>query len=139
MWSRCVILADVTASAPTAPRPLRLLASMVAILALAGCGRAEAGSPEVTSSTLSTTVSTLPPSTAAPTTTTTAAPVSVTYVIQSGDSLGIIAERFGISLSVLADFNAISDPNTIYVGQEIVIPPADATTTTAASSTTAAG
>lgn len=86
----------------------------------------------------STTASTAKASTSAAT----AAPTTqATYVIQSGDTLSVIAERFGIKTAALAEFNAITDVNSIKVGQEIRIPPADfsasPTTTATADSTTA--
>lgn len=40
-----------------------------------------------------------------------------TYVVQSGDTLSGIAERFGVSVDQLCEWNDISDPNLIYVGQ----------------------
>jgi LysM repeat protein len=48
-------------------------------------------------------------------------------VIQSGDSLSVVAERFGIRTADLAEFNAIEDVNSIKIGQEIRIPPTAAT------------
>lgn len=99
---------------------------------LAGCGRSapdEAGTDSI---------SVLEQTTVRPTTTATTTPApatQVTYVIQSGDSLSVIAERFGISTAALAEFNAIGDVNSIKVGQEIRIPPTSTVTTAAASST----
>lgn len=43
------------------------------------------------------------------------------YEVQPGDNLGTIAEKFGVSTSTLVDFNNISNPQSIYVGQEIII------------------
>ncbi len=40
-----------------------------------------------------------------------------TYVVEPGDSLGVIAARAGISTSRLASINGIADPNHIYPGQ----------------------
>ena len=40
-----------------------------------------------------------------------------TYVVEPGDSLGVIAARAGISTSRLAAINGIADPNHIYPGQ----------------------
>jgi LysM repeat protein len=45
-----------------------------------------------------------------------------TYIIQRGDTLRIIAERFGVTINALAAANGIANPNTIYVGQALVIP-----------------
>lgn len=54
---------------------------------------------------------------------TTAAPQAQLYEIQPGDTLSVIAERFGISTAALADANGITDVNTIKPGQELTIPP----------------
>lgn len=40
-----------------------------------------------------------------------------TYVVQSGDTLSGIAEKFGVTVDELCEWNDISDPNLIYVGQ----------------------
>lgn len=44
-----------------------------------------------------------------------------TYIVQSGDTLSEIAQRFGTTYQSLATINNIADPNRIYPGQEIVI------------------
>jgi LysM repeat protein len=59
----------------------------------------------------------------APATPTPAPERPTTYVVQRGDQLGRIAERFGVSMSALAAANNITNPNTIYVGQTLTIPP----------------
>ena len=51
-----------------------------------------------------------------------ATPTPVTYVVQSGDSLSVIAARYGVDVELLAQANGISDPNVIKVGQVLVIP-----------------
>ena len=48
------------------------------------------------------------------------------YRVQPGDSLNAIAARFGTSTSALQEFNNISNPNLIRVGQLIRIPAAGA-------------
>jgi peptidoglycan/xylan/chitin deacetylase (PgdA/CDA1 family) len=45
-----------------------------------------------------------------------------TYVVEFGDSLGTIADRFGVSVSALARLNGISNINEIYVGQRLLLP-----------------
>ena len=46
-----------------------------------------------------------------------------TYIVQPGDTLSGIAERFGISLSDLEKANPqITNPNLIFPGQVINIP-----------------
>ena len=44
------------------------------------------------------------------------------YVVQIGDSLGIIAERFGISAEILQRINGIADPSQLRAGDELRIP-----------------
>lgn len=44
-----------------------------------------------------------------------------TYIVQLGDTLSEIAQRFGTTYQSLAAINNIADPNRIYPGQEIVI------------------
>jgi LysM repeat protein len=50
------------------------------------------------------------------------APSLASYVVQSGDTLGVIAGNFGVSVDEIMAANALSDPNYLYVGQELVIP-----------------
>jgi len=45
-----------------------------------------------------------------------------THVVQSGQTLGSIAGRYGVSSRSIADANGISDPNRIRVGQTLTIP-----------------
>lgn len=52
----------------------------------------------------------------------TSTPVPFRYPIQSGDTLSGIAQKFGISASELVNANSIVDTDSLYVGQEIVIP-----------------
>lgn len=44
------------------------------------------------------------------------------YTVKSGDTLSDIATKYGITYQQLASYNGISDPNVIYIGQEILIP-----------------
>ena len=44
------------------------------------------------------------------------------YVVQSGDSLSVIAHRHGVSQQALMRANNITDPDRIQVGQELVLP-----------------
>lgn len=44
------------------------------------------------------------------------------YQIQAGDTLGQIANRYGVSLEQLVEANLITDPNRVEVGQVLVIP-----------------
>lgn len=46
----------------------------------------------------------------------------VSYVVQRGDSLSVIAQRFSTTVAQLASLNQLSDRNTIRVGQELLLP-----------------
>lgn len=46
----------------------------------------------------------------------------ITYVVQPGDTLSEIAERYGTTYQALAALNGISNPDLIYAGQTIRIP-----------------
>ncbi|MEM7128551.1 MAG: LysM peptidoglycan-binding domain-containing M23 family metallopeptidase [Chloroflexota bacterium] len=47
------------------------------------------------------------------------------YTVQPGDTLGAIADRFGIPMEQLIEFNQIENPNLIEVNQVLRIPSAD--------------
>ena len=47
----------------------------------------------------------------------------LTYIIQPGDTLGMIAVAHHTSVAALAAGNGIANPNLIYIGQQIVICP----------------
>ncbi|TAK14150.1 MAG: LysM peptidoglycan-binding domain-containing protein [Anaerolineae bacterium] len=46
-----------------------------------------------------------------------------TYIVQPGDTLGIVANAYGIALDALIAANALADPNLLSVGQVLEIPP----------------
>ena len=46
---------------------------------------------------------------------------ATTYIVQSGDTLSSIANKFGTSYQALASLNGISNPNYIYVGQVLKV------------------
>lgn len=48
---------------------------------------------------------------------------SAQYTVRSGDSLKYIAAWYGISVKMLVEANQISNPDLIYPGQALVIPP----------------
>ena len=58
------------------------------------------------------------------------------YVVQAGDTLIRIAERFNTTVDVILAFNNISNADDVRVGQELVIPPPDAQTPTSTPSNT---
>ena len=45
-----------------------------------------------------------------------------TYVVQAGDTLSEIAERFGVPLAALAEKNGLADPHLIVEGQVLALP-----------------
>src|SRR4051794_32711172 len=45
-----------------------------------------------------------------------------TYTVREGDNLSGIAARFGITETALEKANNITDPNSIYAGQVLIIP-----------------
>jgi surface antigen len=47
----------------------------------------------------------------------------ITYSVKEGDTLSVIAQRFGLSIKTLADVNDISAVNNIRPGQTLSIPP----------------
>jgi murein DD-endopeptidase MepM/ murein hydrolase activator NlpD len=44
------------------------------------------------------------------------------YIVQSGDTLSLIASRFNVDLADLMNANSISNPDLLSAGQELVIP-----------------
>jgi LysM repeat protein len=62
-----------------------------------------------------------PSPTVAPTPAVTPAPAQ-TYTVVQGDTLAVIAQRFGTSVEALQAANGIQDPDEIVIGQVLVIP-----------------
>jgi murein DD-endopeptidase MepM/ murein hydrolase activator NlpD len=61
----------------------------------------------------------------------TAAPTAefrATHMVVAGESLGRIAARYGTSISEMATVNGITDVNSLYVGQRLLVPGKEATT-----------
>lgn len=92
--------------------------------AFAACG-GDGDSPNPFTQTPAATA-TLPPTetvagatTVAPTET---VPAETTYEVVPGDTLGAIAQRFNTTVAALVDANNIADPDSIEVGQVLVIP-----------------
>ncbi|MCM3356376.1 LysM peptidoglycan-binding domain-containing protein, partial [Bacillus halotolerans] len=46
---------------------------------------------------------------------------TTTYTVKSGDNLGSIAQRFGMTLSEIQSLNNISNPDKIQVGQTLKV------------------
>ena len=62
-----------------------------------------------------------PPVTPAPTVAPTPPPAQI-YVVQQGDTLSAIANRFGTSVSALVNANNLANADDIVIGQRLVIP-----------------
>ena len=45
------------------------------------------------------------------------------YIVREGDSLSIIAARFGVTEGAIMRANNLSNPDRVLVGQELIIPP----------------
>ena len=45
-----------------------------------------------------------------------------TYIVQSGDTLSRIAQKFGSTVKDIQNANNIADPNTVRIGQKLFIP-----------------
>jgi LysM repeat protein len=66
--------------------------------------------------------STPAPYTPAPTHTPTVTPTPMFHTIAAGESLQVIANRYGVSVAALQEANGILDPRTLQIGQELIIP-----------------
>lgn len=47
---------------------------------------------------------------------------TTTYTVQSGDTLGAIARRFGATIAELVRLNNITNPDALKVGQQLIVP-----------------
>jgi peptidoglycan/xylan/chitin deacetylase (PgdA/CDA1 family) len=62
-------------------------------------------------------------------------PTGVTYVVQAGDTMYSIAQRFGVTVDAIVEANGISDPSNITVGEVLIIPGVTAAPTAPATAT----
>ncbi len=53
----------------------------------------------------------------------TLAMAATTYTMRKGDNLSTVAQRYGVSVSDIIKANNIKNPNKVYVGTKLVIPP----------------
>lgn len=44
------------------------------------------------------------------------------YIVAAGDSLSSIADRFGVPVNTIVEFNQLADPNFVFSGQRLLIP-----------------
>lgn len=96
-------------------KPSIVLAALSLPLAMVACG-GDSGS----SDTLPPLV-TIPPSTTIDTST--SLPLITVYIVQPGDSLGVIADAFNVDLDQMMEINGLTDKNLVQVGQALKIPP----------------
>ncbi len=92
-------------------------AAVLALLAVVGvaCGTTDPAAQERLPP-----IQTTVPSTT--TTTTTVAPGDFLYVVQSGDTLGKIAERFSVTIAAIVERNGLPSADAIQAGQSLEIP-----------------
>ena len=85
----------------------------LAVVTVAACGTTDEASRE-----------TLPPmvTTTSTTTTSTTVPQDRFYTIERGDTLAVIAAKFGVTVQSVIDLNQIENPDSIAAGQVIEIP-----------------
>lgn len=49
---------------------------------------------------------------------------TTTHIVETGQELGLIARLYGVSMQDIINLNNLTDPNLLYVGQELTIPAA---------------
>ena len=57
-----------------------------------------------------------------PTPAPTSTPAFIIYTVKSGDTFGLIADEFGVTVEELLQVNGLSDPNALGVGDHLQIP-----------------
>ena len=62
----------------------------------------------------------------------TPAPTPVVYVVKAGDQLDRDRGEYGVTVAAIQEANGITDPNRIFVGQKLKIPPKPTPAATAA-------
>lgn len=118
------------------PRWLALSAGWLWLAVLAGCGQVitrptvtpvpPTATVAITAMVTQRPTATPAPYTPEPTFTPTVTPTPVIYAIRRGDTLGAVAARFGITVAALQEINGITDPRSLRIGQELIIPAAAA-------------
>jgi lysozyme len=49
-------------------------------------------------------------------------PTANVHVVKEGETLGLIAERYGTTVEVLLELNDLPDPNVVPVGTSLIVP-----------------
>jgi len=65
----------------------------------------------------------VPTATPIPTPEPTPRPTSAIYQVQQGDTLKTIADQFGVQMGDIIEWNELEDPDELYIGQMLLIPP----------------
>ena len=103
------------------------IVAVVICFLLSACSAKPPPTPEPTATprppTATLTGTPVPTATRSPTRTIVPTPTVITYVVQAGDVLGIIAQTYRTTVEAIAAANGITDLDLIRVGQELVIPP----------------
>ncbi len=47
----------------------------------------------------------------------------IVYTVQPGDTIGLIAVQFGVTINAIIEANGLTNPDRIDIGQELIIPP----------------
>lgn len=106
---------------PAAPRPTTL-----PHLAISPAPTLDSGA---TATALARPITPTPPPVAATATPPTATPdTTARYTVQRGDTLAALANRFGTTVEAIVALNNLADPNSIEVGQLLLLPPPAGTT-----------
>ena len=93
-------------------------AALVAVLLLAACGESSDEPTLAPAPTLAVVIATAgPPPIPTP-------GQQQRYIVREGDTLSGIAARFGVSEDAILEENPLSDRDRLFVGQELIIPPA---------------
>ena len=106
-----------------------LIAPLIAVLLIAGCSRGggeeSASEPTPGPVLVVVTLTPVPPgATVVITPTPTLDPATLKiHTVNEGDSISSISEYYGVSQDALLELNGIDDPNSLFVGQELLIPP----------------
>lgn len=102
------------------PAPRRVLPWLaVAQLTTVACaGNPASPTPHPASPEPESTRETLTPSPIVPV----ASPTPMRYIVQPGDTLSGIADRFGVDIAALSQANNLANPNDIAAGQRLIIP-----------------
>ena len=49
-------------------------------------------------------------------------PTPTVHVVEQGEALSLIAERYGVSIQAILQANHLDDPDSIFAGQQLLIP-----------------